>query len=216
MRSAAPARAGLPQPRVGDEAAIMKTAHDGARSSGTKHIHTLVDLTVLGLGRNIPRIQQLVSDVRINVVVATGYYTAKDLPAYFHQHGPGSRIDGPEPLEQMLRQGHRDRDRGHRGQGRDHQGRHRQGRHHRRRGPGAAGRGPDPAGDQSQTATAHRELTERVFEEPDAMPAPPSVRQLPLNAAVEIDVFRDEKQFGLVHTRQYIPRRDARHHSGGN
>ena len=86
-----------------DEAAIMKTAHDGLEELWDKGIHTLVDLTVLGLGRNIPRIQQLASDARINIVVATGYYTAKDLPAYFHQHGPGLRIDGPEPLEQMFR-----------------------------------------------------------------------------------------------------------------
>src|ERR1700754_2788603 len=85
-----------------DEAAIMKTAHDGLEELWDKGIHTLVDLTVLGLGRNIPRIQQLVSDVRINVVVATGYYTAKDLPAYFHQHGPGRRVDVPEPLDWMF------------------------------------------------------------------------------------------------------------------
>src|SRR6201994_4224988 len=86
-----------------DEAAIMKTAHEALEALWDKGSPPLVDLPVLGLGRNIPRIQQLASDTRVNIVVATGYYTAKDLPAYFHQHGPGLRIDGPEPLEQMFR-----------------------------------------------------------------------------------------------------------------
>ncbi len=85
-----------------DEAAVLKTARDGLEALYDKGISTLVDLTVLGLGRFIPRIQQLAADVRMNIVVATGYYTAKDLPAYFHNHGAGLRIDMPEPLEQMF------------------------------------------------------------------------------------------------------------------
>jgi phosphotriesterase-related protein len=38
----------------------------------------------------------------INIVVATGYYTARDLPAYFHVHGPGGMAEGPEPLVEMF------------------------------------------------------------------------------------------------------------------
>lgn len=85
-----------------DEESLFKTAQDGLETLYDKGIHTLVDLTVLGLGRFIPRIQQLAADVRMNIVVATGYYTAKDLPAYFQNHGAGRRIDMTEPLETMF------------------------------------------------------------------------------------------------------------------
>lgn len=85
-----------------DEEQLLKKAHDGLETLYDKGIHTLVDLTVLGLGRFIPRIQRLAADVRINIVVATGCYTAKDLPAYFQNHGEGLRIDMPEPLETMF------------------------------------------------------------------------------------------------------------------
>lgn len=47
---------------------------------------SIVDLTVLGLGRDIPRLQRVVGDdVRLNVIVATGLYayTDDELPRYF-------------------------------------------------------------------------------------------------------------------------------------
>lgn len=65
-------------------------------------IDTLVDLTVMGLGRDIPLIQKVAEGLDFNIVVSTGYYTYKDLPAYFHTHGPGLRIDMPEPLHAMF------------------------------------------------------------------------------------------------------------------
>jgi phosphotriesterase-related protein len=85
-----------------DEEAVLQMAHDGLQSLYRKGISTLVDLTVMGLGRYIPRIQRLAADVDINIVVATGYYTMNILPAYFRAHGPGLRIDVPEPLDQMF------------------------------------------------------------------------------------------------------------------
>jgi phosphotriesterase-related protein len=85
-----------------DEAAMVKVAQEGLEALHDKGISTVVDLTVLGLGRFIPRIQQVAAGTRMNIVAATGYYTTKDLPPYFHNHGPGLRIDMPEPLEQMF------------------------------------------------------------------------------------------------------------------
>jgi phosphotriesterase-related protein len=85
-----------------DEDAMLQKGRDGLEALYDKDIHTVVDLTVLGLGRFIPRIQKLAADVRTNIVVATGYYTAKDLPAFFQARGPGRRIDMPEPLETMF------------------------------------------------------------------------------------------------------------------
>jgi phosphotriesterase-related protein len=46
-------------------------------------VRTIVDLTVIGLGRFIPRIQRVNEQVDINIVVATGVYTYDELPFYF-------------------------------------------------------------------------------------------------------------------------------------
>jgi phosphotriesterase-related protein len=66
-------------------------------------IDTLVDLTVIGLGRYIPRIQaiaELVPD--INIVVATGVYTYNEVPMFFHFQGPGTVLGGAEPMTEMF------------------------------------------------------------------------------------------------------------------
>lgn len=90
-----------------DETAIF----DRARKSLTslhedKGIDTFVDLTVLGLGRDIPTVLRLTEGVPLNIVVATGYYTAKDLPTFFHTHAPdglvGRTLDGPDVLEKIF------------------------------------------------------------------------------------------------------------------
>ncbi|MBW0116293.1 phosphotriesterase family protein [Pseudonocardia abyssalis] len=90
-----------------DEAAIFARARASLTSLHVdKGIDTFVDLTVLGLGRDIPTVLRLTEDVPLNIVVATGYYTAKDLPTYFHTHAPdgfvGRTLDGPDVLERMF------------------------------------------------------------------------------------------------------------------
>jgi phosphotriesterase-related protein len=61
-----------------------------------------VDLTVIGLGRYIPRIQRIAEQTRIHIIVATGLYTYCDLPFYFHFRGPGTVLDGPELMTEMF------------------------------------------------------------------------------------------------------------------
>jgi phosphotriesterase-related protein len=51
-------------------------------------ISTIVDLTVVGLGRYIPRIERLVSGLELNVIVATGVYTWNELPPWFEFRPP--------------------------------------------------------------------------------------------------------------------------------
>jgi phosphotriesterase-related protein len=46
-------------------------------------IQTLVDPTVVGLGRCIPRLQRLNAEVDLNIVVATGLYAFLELPQFF-------------------------------------------------------------------------------------------------------------------------------------
>lgn len=50
-------------------------------------IDTLVDLTVIGLGRYIPRVKQVAEQTRLNIVAATGVYTYRDLPMFAHFRG---------------------------------------------------------------------------------------------------------------------------------
>src|SRR5215831_1645027 len=65
-------------------------------------VDTIVDLTVIGLGRYIPRIQRIAQHVDLNIIAATGVYTYNDVPMYFHFRGPGTVLDGPEIMVEMF------------------------------------------------------------------------------------------------------------------
>ena len=62
---------------------------------------TIVDLTVLGLGRCIPRILRVARQTELHIIVATGIYTYRDLPFYFHLRKPDG-ASGSEPLTEMF------------------------------------------------------------------------------------------------------------------
>ncbi|MQA64081.1 MAG: phosphotriesterase-related protein [Actinophytocola sp.] len=65
-------------------------------------VDTIVDPTVVGLGRYIPRIQRINGEVDINIVVATGLYTFDEIPHFFHYRGPDTLLGGPEPMTEMF------------------------------------------------------------------------------------------------------------------
>lgn len=65
-------------------------------------VDSLVDLTVTGLGRYIPRIQRIAEQTSLNIIVATGIYTYNELPMFFHYRGPGGLLGGPEPMVEMF------------------------------------------------------------------------------------------------------------------
>lgn len=65
-------------------------------------ISTIVDLTVMGLGRSIERIRRVAEGIDINIVAATGYYTKSALPAFFDVHRPGGLVDQPDPLAKLF------------------------------------------------------------------------------------------------------------------
>jgi len=81
--------------RVADAIARMNELYElGVRS--------LVDLTVIGLGRYIPRIQRVAAETPLQIIVATGVYTYNDLPFHFHFQGPGTILQGAEPMDEMF------------------------------------------------------------------------------------------------------------------
>jgi phosphotriesterase-related protein len=64
-------------------------------------IDTILDPTVVGLGRYLPRIKTIAARTDLRIVVATGLYTYNELPFRFHYNGPGLMFDG-EPLTDMF------------------------------------------------------------------------------------------------------------------
>jgi phosphotriesterase-related protein len=68
----------------------------------SRGVDSIVDLTVIGLGRYIPRILEIARQTRINIIVATGIYTYQNAPLYFHFRGPGTVLDGPELMVDMF------------------------------------------------------------------------------------------------------------------
>jgi len=86
-----------------DEEVQQARAVAKLRELKQRGVDTLVDLTVVGLGRYIPRIATIAEQVpEINVVVATGVYTYNDVPMYFHFRGPGTILGGPEPMVDLF------------------------------------------------------------------------------------------------------------------
>ena len=52
-------------------------------------IDTIVDPTVWGLGRYIPRVQRVAEQTAINIIVATGLYTYDEIPHQYEHRGRG-------------------------------------------------------------------------------------------------------------------------------
>jgi phosphotriesterase-related protein len=86
----------------GDEEAREQAAVDKLNALKAIGVDTIVDPTVIGLGRYIPRIQRVAERTDLQIVVATGVYTYNDVPMYFHFTGPGTALDGPEPMVDMF------------------------------------------------------------------------------------------------------------------
>ncbi len=81
-----------------DEEARVADAVERLRSLHAKGISSIVDPTVVGLGRDIKRVKRVAEQVPVRVIVATGVYTYGDLPFAWSQRGPGSPLGGEEPM----------------------------------------------------------------------------------------------------------------------
>jgi phosphotriesterase-related protein len=86
----------------GDEAAREADAVDKLNALAAIGVDTIVDPTVIGLGRYIPRIQRVAAQTELQIVVATGVYTYNDVPMYFHFTGPGTGMGGPETMTELF------------------------------------------------------------------------------------------------------------------
>ncbi len=85
-----------------DEEERVTDAIAKLRALKAKGIDTIVDPTVVGLGRDIPRVVRINAEVDINIVVATGLYTFDEIPHFFHYRGPDTLLGGPELMTEMF------------------------------------------------------------------------------------------------------------------
>ncbi|OBI76536.1 phosphotriesterase [Mycobacterium sp. E740] len=84
----------------GDEAEREADAVVRLNELKSRGVDSIVDLTVIGMGRYIPRIERIAAQTDINIVVATGVYTYNDVPMFFHFSGPDTPMG--EPMIEMF------------------------------------------------------------------------------------------------------------------
>jgi len=87
-----------------DEEREVADAQRKLRDLKAQGVDTVVELTVLGLGRDVALVKRCAEGTGINVIVATGFYGFDELPFFFKTRGPGTFHGGPEILEEFFEQ----------------------------------------------------------------------------------------------------------------
>lgn len=85
-----------------DEEVRVADAIEKLRRLRELGVTTIVDPTVVGLGRYIPRVARINAEVDLNIVVATGLYTFDEIPHFLHYRGPDTVLGGDEPMTEMF------------------------------------------------------------------------------------------------------------------
>jgi phosphotriesterase-related protein len=91
----------------GDEDTRIADAVVKLKALAAQGVRTIVDPTVVGLGRHIPRIQAVAAQIpELNIVVATGVYTYDAAPFFFRHRGPAlnamAGTEVPDPMVDMF------------------------------------------------------------------------------------------------------------------
>jgi phosphotriesterase-related protein len=89
-------------PGVWNEEERIADAVQKLNDAAARGVGTIVDLTVLGLGRHVPLVARVAEMVEVNIVVATGLYTYSDVPMFFKFRGPGLLMGGPDLLTEFF------------------------------------------------------------------------------------------------------------------
>src|SRR3954453_16652357 len=71
-------------PETWDEEAAVADAVLRLRALVERGVTTIVDPTVIGLGRDVERVARVNALVDLNIVPATGLYTLRDVPMHLH------------------------------------------------------------------------------------------------------------------------------------
>lgn len=91
----------------GDEDVRVADAVEKLRALAAQGVRTIVDPTVVGLGRYLPRVVRVAEAVpELNIVVATGCYTYDSVPFFFHHRGPALNAalgtEVPDPMVDLF------------------------------------------------------------------------------------------------------------------
>jgi phosphotriesterase-related protein len=78
-------------------------AREQLRAVKEAGIDTIVELSPIGLGRSLDLIRRAAEGSGLNLILATGLYTYDVLPRPWHFQGPGTLLDGEEPLDALMR-----------------------------------------------------------------------------------------------------------------
>lgn len=89
-------------PHLWDRRAGVDAAVAGLEAAYEAGFRTVVDMTVIGQGRDIGLIAEVAGRTRVGLVVATGVYTIDGIPPFARFRGPGTGVGGPEPLVELL------------------------------------------------------------------------------------------------------------------
>jgi len=81
----------------GIESAVRQL--DQAYAAG---IRTLVDMTVIGQGRDLALVRRVAARTPVNLVMATGIYSVDGIPLFARFRGPGCAVEAPDPLIDLL------------------------------------------------------------------------------------------------------------------
>jgi phosphotriesterase-related protein len=86
-----------------DAAVEVPAAIERMKALKAAGVDTIVDLTVIGLGRDLDLMRQVADATDVHILAATGLYTYDELPTYFmHRGGPGTLLGGDEPMIEMF------------------------------------------------------------------------------------------------------------------
>ena len=91
----------MPHPEW-DERQMIERAVQTLTDLHARGVQTVVDLTVVGLGRDVRRVAEVAARVPVRLIAATGCYAAETLPTFFRLNGPGLVVDGPDPLVELF------------------------------------------------------------------------------------------------------------------
>ncbi len=80
-------------PNIWNQDAVLAKVQEKLLAIKARGVDTIVDLTVLGIGRDIPMLLPVVEQAGIQVIVATCLYTFVDPPTYFRDRNADEMAD---------------------------------------------------------------------------------------------------------------------------
>ncbi|MER5408688.1 phosphotriesterase-related protein [Streptomyces sp. NPDC002769] len=89
-------------PETWDEQERVRDAVRRLKDLVATGVTTIVDPTVIGLGRDVGRVALVNEQIDLNIIAATGIYTLGDVPNFFRYHGPGTMLGGAEGMTELF------------------------------------------------------------------------------------------------------------------